>query len=42
MGRLYDESGNFTDWWDNGTVEAFENKVQCVIDRYHTHNTKSK
>lgn len=35
MGRHYDETGNFTDWWDNSTVEAFNDKVQCFIDQYH-------
>lgn len=40
MGRLDDETGNFTDWWDNSTVDAFENKAQCVIDQ--SHNTESK
>ena len=35
MGRHYDETGNFTDWWDNSTVEAFEDKVQCFIKQYH-------
>lgn len=35
MGRHYDETGNFTDWWDNSTVEAFEHKAQCFIDQYH-------
>ena len=35
MGRHYDETGNFTDWWNNSTVEAFEDKAQCFIDQYH-------
>lgn len=35
MGRHYDETGKFTDWWDNSTVEAFEHKAQCFIDQYH-------
>ena len=33
-GRHYDENGNFTDWWDDETVEAFQEKVQCFIDQY--------
>ena len=33
-GRHYDEIGNFTDWWDNQTVAAFQNKAQCFIDQY--------
>ena len=35
MGRHYDETGNFSDWWDNSTVEAFQDKAQCFIDQYH-------
>ena len=34
-GRHYDETGNFTDWWDDATVQAFEDKVQCFVDQYH-------
>ena len=34
-GRHYDENGNYTDWWNNKTVEAFEEKAQCFIDQYH-------
>lgn len=34
-GRHYDETGNFTQWWDNKTVEAFKDKAQCFIDQYH-------
>ena len=38
MGRHYDQTGNYTDWWDNATVEAFEAKAQCFIDQYHAYN----
>lgn len=34
-GRHYDETGNFTDWWNDKTVEAFKSKAQCFIDQYH-------
>ncbi|KAL9101289.1 MAG: hypothetical protein Q9163_003441, partial [Psora crenata] len=33
-GRHYDETGNFTDWWDDDTVQAFREKAQCFIDQY--------
>ena len=33
-GRHYDETGNFTDWWNNDTVKAFKEKAQCFIDQY--------
>ena len=34
-GRHYDETGNFTEWWSNDTVQAFKEKAQCFIDQYH-------
>ncbi len=34
-GRHYDETGNFTEWWDHATIEAFKEKAQCFIDQYH-------
>lgn len=33
-GRHYDENGNYTDWWDSKTVEAFEERAQCFVDQY--------
>ncbi|KAJ5582476.1 hypothetical protein N7535_001096 [Penicillium sp. DV-2018c] len=33
-GRHYDESGNYTNWWDDETVKAFEDRAQCFIDQY--------
>jgi endothelin-converting enzyme len=33
-GRHYDETGNYTDWWDGKTVENFEERAQCFIDQY--------
>ena len=33
-GRHYDETGNYTDWWDSRTVQAFEERAQCFVDQY--------
>lgn len=33
-GRHYDETGNYTDWWDQKTVDAFEERAQCFVDQY--------
>ncbi|KAL4992536.1 hypothetical protein BDW68DRAFT_149107 [Aspergillus falconensis] len=33
-GRHYDETGNYTDWWDEKTVKNFEDRAQCFIDQY--------
>ncbi|KAJ6093337.1 hypothetical protein N7486_008626 [Penicillium sp. IBT 16267x] len=33
-GRHYDETGNYTNWWDDETVQAFEERAQCFVDQY--------
>lgn len=33
-GRHYDEIGNYTNWWDNKTIEAFEERTSCFVDQY--------
>ncbi|RHZ47044.1 M13 family metallopeptidase [Aspergillus thermomutatus] len=33
-GRHYDETGNYTDWWDEKTVKGFEERAQCFVDQY--------
>lgn len=33
-GRHYDQVGKYTDWWDNTTVNAFEERAQCFVDQY--------
>ncbi|KAJ6028245.1 hypothetical protein N7540_003821 [Penicillium herquei] len=33
-GRHYDETGNFTNWWDDNTVKDFEERAQCFVDQY--------
>lgn len=33
-GRHYDQNGNYTDWWSNSTIEAFEEKTECFISQY--------
>ncbi|KZM19337.1 Endothelin-converting enzyme 1 [Ascochyta rabiei] len=33
-GRHYDEIGNYTDWWSNGTVEAFKERAECFVNQY--------
>ncbi|KAF6826254.1 endothelin-converting enzyme [Colletotrichum plurivorum] len=33
-GRHYDQNGNYTDWWTDDTVKAFEQRAQCFIDQY--------
>jgi endothelin-converting enzyme len=33
-GRHYDQNGNYTDWWTEGTVKAFEERAECFVDQY--------
>ncbi|KAL4775321.1 hypothetical protein BDW60DRAFT_179895 [Aspergillus nidulans var. acristatus] len=41
-GRHYDETGNYTDWWDEKTVKAFEDRAQCFIDQYSNFTVHGK
>ena len=34
-GRHYDETGNYTDWWDEDTIRSFKKKAQCFVEQYH-------
>jgi len=33
-GRQYDKDGNLRQWWNNGTIKAFRERAQCIIDQY--------
>ncbi|KAF2443913.1 peptidase family M13 [Karstenula rhodostoma CBS 690.94] len=33
-GRHYDQVGNYTDWWSNETVKAFEKRAGCFVEQY--------
>ncbi|KAI4197005.1 MAG: hypothetical protein LQ350_006192 [Teloschistes chrysophthalmus] len=33
-GRHYDQTGNYTDWWDDNTIRAFKQKTECFVDQY--------
>ena len=34
-GRHYDETGNYTEWWDKDTIRSFKKKAQCFVEQYH-------
>ncbi|KAK3104558.1 hypothetical protein FSP39_004964 [Pinctada imbricata] len=36
-GRQYDKFGNLKQWWDNGTINAFRHRAQCMIDQYSSY-----
>ncbi|XP_074614138.1 endothelin-converting enzyme 1-like [Acropora palmata] len=33
-GRLFDEHGNLASWWNNQSVEAFQQHALCMVDQY--------
>ena len=36
-GGQYDKNGNKVVWWTNATLEAFDNRTQCMIDQYNNY-----
>lgn len=34
-GRHYDENGNYTDWWTDATIKAFQQRADCFVNQYH-------
>ena len=34
IGRLFDEHGNLASWWNNQSVEAFQQHALCMVDQY--------
>lgn len=34
LGRHYDQVGRYTNWWDEKTINAFEERAQCFVDQY--------
>lgn len=41
-GRNYDQNGNYTDWWDKPTIEAFKTKTDCFVEQYHNYTIPTK
>lgn len=41
-GRNYDQNGNYTDWWDNSTIDAFKEKADCFVKQYHNYSIPTK
>ncbi|CAN8105308.1 unnamed protein product [Discula destructiva] len=41
-GRNYDQNGNYTDWWDKSTIEAFKNKTDCFVEQYSNYSIPTK
>ncbi|KAF3763247.1 endothelin-converting enzyme 1 [Cryphonectria parasitica EP155] len=41
-GRNYDQNGNYTDWWDNSTIDAFKTKTDCFVEQYSNYSIPTK
>ncbi|KAM9333255.1 LOW QUALITY PROTEIN: phosphate-regulating neutral endopeptidase PHEX [Pholidichthys leucotaenia] len=39
-GRKYDKNGNLESWWTNSSIDAFNEKTQCMIDQYNDYHWK--
>ncbi|XP_022666783.1 endothelin-converting enzyme homolog isoform X1 [Varroa destructor] len=37
QGREYDKEGNLKQWWNNRTIEAFQQRAKCFIDQYSSY-----
>ena len=37
-GRRYDKEGNLKQWWTEGTVREYEQRVQCIVEQYSQYN----
>ncbi|XP_013792555.2 neprilysin-2-like, partial [Limulus polyphemus] len=36
-GRQFDKDGNLKQWWNNGTIERFRERAQCIVDYYSSY-----
>ncbi|XP_061493453.1 endothelin-converting enzyme 2 isoform X1 [Rhineura floridana] len=34
QGREYDKEGNLRPWWQNSSLEAFQNRTACMVEQY--------
>ncbi|KAF4435256.1 endothelin-converting enzyme 1 [Fusarium acutatum] len=34
-GRNFDKTGNATEWWDDKSIKAFEEKTKCFVEQYN-------
>jgi len=34
QGRQYDANGNMRNWWENGTLQAYKDKIKCIEKEY--------
>ena len=34
IGRKFNQHGNYEEWWDNSTIQAFEKRAQCFVEQF--------
>ena len=34
LGRLFDENGNLSNWWENATAEEYILRANCIVRQY--------
>ena len=37
LGRLYDEDGNLSNWWEKETAEEYVRRANCIVDQYSSY-----
>ncbi|KAI4495872.1 hypothetical protein M0802_008278 [Mischocyttarus mexicanus] len=42
QGREYDLHGNLNRWWNNETIERFNNRTECFVEQYNTYEVQGR
>lgn len=42
QGREYDLHGNLNRWWNNDTIERFNNRTECFVEQYNTYEVQGR
>ncbi|RWS30569.1 membrane metallo-endopeptidase-like 1, partial [Leptotrombidium deliense] len=38
-GRLFDENGEYNEWWTNNTKKEFDRKAECFVEQYNNYTS---
>ena len=36
-GQQYDKNGDYTQWWTNASIAAFNSRTKCFVDQYNAY-----
>ncbi|KAF7390717.1 hypothetical protein HZH66_009197 [Vespula vulgaris] len=42
QGREYDFHGNLNRWWNNNTIDKFNNRTECFVEQYNTYEVQGR